>query len=276
MKNLQPIFKWSLLGIFLLGLLLTVWLFFEQQYDKRRHDPQYDIIALLQSSEGKESLKTAFLAELLNLSLDLPTNIFQYDAKQGEKALQACPLIKKAHIDKILPATLYIQYEMRTPIAFIGDFHNAAIDDEGILIPFTPFYTPKNIPIFYLGSSMESLNWGDSIQDLPALCLAKNIYSALLKAHLPGVRIQAMDLVDAFSEQRGRRQVILRLYAKPSDILTSRQEQGFLLRWDPENYAQCLQNLLTLQTNKASLGAASTLTIIDQRLPQLAFIRREG
>ncbi len=269
-------FKWFLLGFLLSGLALTIWLFFDRQQERRKHDPQYEISALIQSCRGKDSLKTAYLAELLALSFNRPTNLFQFDGKQGEKKLFNCPLIKQASIQKIQPATLYVHYEMRTPIAFIGDFKNAVIDEEGFLFPFTPFFTPKNLPVFYLGIAENDFQWGDQLNDLSSLILAKNIYHDLSQAHLPGVEIKSIDLVDAFSEKRGKRQIVVTLHAKSKDIIPSTKDQLFLLRWNPEQYHQCLQNLLTLEKNKSSLGEACSLTIIDQRIPHLALIKREN
>ncbi len=47
---------------------------------------------------------------------------------------------------------------MRTPYAYIGEFANTAIDKEGYLFPFRPFFTPKNLPILYIGLNAGKTN----------------------------------------------------------------------------------------------------------------------
>src|SRR5262245_27517132 len=101
----------------------------------RMQDDAYRIIAIVQSGPQKETLRTVYLAELLSLSVDQPTNLYQFHLETAKKKLSASPLIKSAEIKKMKPGTLLIEYTSRAPVAFLGDFTNTALDDEGFLIP---------------------------------------------------------------------------------------------------------------------------------------------
>ena len=89
------------------------------------------------------------------------------------------PLIKKASIKKIPPGTLYIEYQMRVPLAYLGDYTNTALDEEGYLFPFSPFFTPKKLPIIYLGLQQDDAQWGMTLKQDQRLQLAFD----LLKKH---------------------------------------------------------------------------------------------
>src|SRR5262245_29089640 len=95
-------FWWILLSTLLIsGSTACAVLYYRHLSHIEKHDPAYHISILVQSSAGRERLTTAYLAELLDLSTDRPTNLFSYDAKEGEKKLRECPIIKEAAIVKI-------------------------------------------------------------------------------------------------------------------------------------------------------------------------------
>ena len=85
------------------GVAFMGWLYFLQVRERRLNDEQYQIVAIIQSTPQGDVLKTAYLAELLDLSMDHPINLYQFDVKKGIKTLLANPLIKSASIKKILP-----------------------------------------------------------------------------------------------------------------------------------------------------------------------------
>ena len=138
------------LAVILLSLLCTtgialvgVW-YWQKVQKKQEEDPQFTIVALAQSTTSVDPLKSAYLAELLGLSTDQPQNLYAFDRKAALAKLEGSSLIKKSTLTKVKPGTLLIEYEVREPIAFSGDFSNTAIDEEGFLIPFKPFFTPKS------------------------------------------------------------------------------------------------------------------------------------
>ena len=117
---------------------------------KRMTDEACRIIAIVQTGPEKEALKTAYLAELLNLSVDKPTQLYALNLKKAEERLLASPLIASVELKRIPPGTLYIDYTVRKPIAWLADYNNTALDAGGYLFPAAPFFTPKQLPEIYL------------------------------------------------------------------------------------------------------------------------------
>src|ERR1700722_8295427 len=110
---------------------------------KQNQDPTFFIQALAQASPDGELLKIGCLAELLDLSLDQPKSLLSFSCKAAEERLRKQPIFQEAALSKIKPRTLLVEYRLRRPIAFLGDYSNTALDDTGSLFPFHPFYTPK-------------------------------------------------------------------------------------------------------------------------------------
>ncbi|BBI18369.1 FtsQ-type POTRA domain-containing protein [Neochlamydia sp. S13] len=67
---------------------------------QRLYNSQYNIVAIAQTTPDKEPLKTAYLAELLNLSIDQPTNIFRFNTQAAQQKLLNSPLITHAYVKK--------------------------------------------------------------------------------------------------------------------------------------------------------------------------------
>ena len=151
------------------------WLYFLHLKERRMQDDQYRIVAIVQSTPQADSLKTAYLAEILDLSLDRPANLYQFDSDEGVLTLLSNSLIKEASIRKIHPGTLLISYQMRTPVAYVGEYANTVIDEEGVLFPFRPFFTPKRLPVLYLGIDDEKCKWGNCLKEEPSLKTAFSI-----------------------------------------------------------------------------------------------------
>ncbi len=67
------------------------------------NDDQYHIVSLIQNNPQSDALKTVYLAELLELSLDRPVNLYQLNIQEATQKLLNHPLIKKATIKKFYP-----------------------------------------------------------------------------------------------------------------------------------------------------------------------------
>jgi hypothetical protein len=260
----------ALLWIFFSTLLISGsafmgWLYFLHLKDRRLNDSQYQIVAIIQKTSQKESLKTMYLAELLGLSLDQPVNLYRFDSEEGEKKLKSSPLIKQASIKKIRPGTLFIDYRMRSPVAYLENYSNTAVDEEGYLFPFRPFFTPKNLPAFYLDLDKQ-LRWGDSLGNALNLNLAFNVLRSLEKLRLYHVQIKRIDVSQAFEDSFGKRQIVAVLETNDGT-----REKGHLnfLRLNPDHFHQNLVNYETLCRNNKTSG----IKVIDLRISRLAFIK---
>ena len=216
--------------------------------------PTY-VCRIVQTGPQKEALKTTYLAELMRISADRPITAASFDPAFAKKRLLACPLIKEAKVKIRAPDTVYVDYTVRQPIAWLYDFDNIALDEEGYPFPVSPFFSPKRLPEVYLG--IRNFYWGRPLKERNAE-LALTILQLLNRLSL---QVKRLDVSKAFLPSLGRREVVLIL-----------EEQGFTkaLRLTPKNFAQELGNYLELRPK-----LPATPQIIDLRIPQLAFIQEK-
>lgn len=266
-------FSHAVLWIFFSTLLVSGSAFMGWQYylhlrDVRLNDDQYQIVAIVQKTSQKESLKTMYLAELLGLSIDKPVNLYQFDIEEGEQKLKAFPLIKTAAIKKIRPGTLFIDYEIRIPVAYLENYSNTVVDEEGYLFPFSPFFTPKNLPAFFLPLD-EEVHWGDCLGKHEGLNLAFKVLEKWENLKLYQVHMKRLDVSRAFKESLGQRQIVLVLEEHRAD---AKGLQTYL-RLNPDHFYQNLVNYRTLRSHgKNNLGNGNH--IVDLRIPHTAYIRQ--
>jgi hypothetical protein len=267
--------------------------FWKQSKLKKIQDPKYNITALIQTGPEKEALQTAYLAELLDLSVDLPTNLYAFNEKIGEKKLLSSPLISEAHIKKISPNVLYIDYTVRKPIARIGDYQNVAIDQEGFLFPLSPFFAPKELPEIYLGLPAFGANedsferkggmWLSSLKNRH-FSLALEIFQFLEGSPWrEGIRIKRIDVSNAFAKSLGQREIVI---TTEEELIVKNHHCVFpkILRLCPKDYAKQMHNFLVLrknmmddyskQLNESVVPRSGKFTsrIVDLRIPHLAFV----
>lgn len=258
-----------------------------QKHSKERlYSEKYRITSIIQTGPEKEALKTTYLAELLDLSFDHPTQLYALNIKTAEKKLLASPLIASAKIKRLAPATLYIDYEVRKPIAWVADYKNTAVDAQGFLFPMAPFFSPKQLPEIYLGT----LEVSSQVKG-PHFQLALDILKALDDTPWKkGLRIQRIDVSNAFSPSLGSREIVL--FTEEELVLPKKEGDKELvftfpkiLRLSPKDYSQQLSNFFTLRKSMmedyrrqlSSMnveGGRYAPRIIDLRIPQLAFVER--
>jgi hypothetical protein len=256
----------------------------KKQKNEKLRSSTYRISAIIQTGPEKEALKTAYLAELLGLSADCPTQLYAFNEKKAENRLLASPLIASAKVERLPPSTLYIDYEIRKPVARLADFSNTAIDKEGYLFPIEPFFPPKRLPEIYLGAPSNS---GWQIKS-PYLDLALEILQFLETAPWKeGIRIQRVDVSNAFASSLGQREVVL----FTEEEMSIRKTEGEIvcvfpkiLRLAPKDYTQQLSNFFALrrammedyrkQLASIQEGGRFAPRIVDLRIPQLAFVEK--
>lgn len=269
---------WILVSTLLIsGSALMGWLYYLHMRERRLHDDQYRLVAIVQSTPQAEALKTVYLAEILDLSLDRPVNLYQFSAKEAENILLAHPLIKKAMVKKILPGTIYIDYETRFPAAYLGDYLNTAIDEEGYLFPFHPFFTPKRLPVIYLGLDQQKIAWGSCLKE-QMLQLTWDVLREFDQLQLPQFYLKQLDMTQAYAESYGQRQIVLIVEDINQDWRQAIDANSQVyLRLNTEDYAQSLRNFRTLYLasfQQPALYLEGQPAIIDLRIPHLAFIKK--
>ncbi len=108
---------------------------------------------IAQTGPKKEALSPHTLFSLLEWSQEDLSALSPRLVQAKKKHLAAHPVMKKVELRIEQNNTLLIDYTLRSPVAFLGDFSNRALDVEGHCFPCFPFFTPKRLPTFYLGLS---------------------------------------------------------------------------------------------------------------------------
>ncbi|MCH9630330.1 MAG: hypothetical protein S4CHLAM37_03260 [Chlamydiia bacterium] len=243
-------------------------------------DHAHVIRKIIQTGPHRDHLKTSILAEVLDLSCDDPRLTKRFNVKDAEKKLlKNLPMVKSAKLHIVKPDILYIDYMMRVPMAMLYDFENTAIDEEGYLFPFSPFYSPKSIPEIYLGMQAEEASFDKPLKE-EALLLATRVLKSLRKIALhQNFYIKRIDVSHAFERSLGKREIVLQLYSKNHTLYLS-PKSSFLysVRLDPSNYAKNLGDYLMLHKELVALEklydykVKEDERVIDMRLDNTAYI----
>lgn len=223
------------IGLLVAGLLWMGRLYLDKEAHRRLHDPQYHIVAIVQTHETSDRLNSGYLAECLDLSCDRPENLYAFDLEKAHLRLLASPLIASVKIKKIPPGTLHILYRMRQPIAYVGDVTNTAVDREGVLFPVSPFYAPKKIPHIFLGLPFTELSWGKSVRETPVFQKALAVLT-----EGTGQELEVVDCSRMGEKTLGGRELVLRnqegmfLRIYPDEIVEGFRKWGDFCRAFPE------------------------------------------
>jgi len=233
---------------------------------KREGDPRYRIVAVVQTGPEKEQLKTEYLGELLELSVDKPQNLYHFRTREAAARLKQSPLIEEASVKRVAPGTLFIDYKGRRPAAFLGDYSNTAFDKNGFLFPFKPFFTPKNLPVVTFGIWKRPTTkiWGKRLKGKKA----ELAYSLIGKFKKRGLALQKLDLSGAFAPSLGRREIVATLI-EPS------LKRELILRLSSDGWKEGFNRYLSLRRHFDRVfenRAADHPVIIDLRIPELGFI----
>lgn len=209
------------------------------------------ILAIAQTSRSGRSLEGVFLAEAMGLCIDRQAPLDLFEAK--EKLLKT-DLFKNVSLKIIKPHTLFVDYELRSPIATLGNYTNTLIDEEGVFFPSAPFFSPRLLPEIRLEHLQFSTPWGEKMPQTH-LTMAATILRLLGKRS--SIRI---DLSQADEATAGKKQIIVLL------------NKTRILRLTTKNYPQELSRYLILE--KTILNQDSSPLVVDLRIPDIAYIER--
>lgn len=143
----------ALLGslCFTLTVAFLSYQYYLQWVEERKVDQRFVVQGLIQTGYEKEPLPTEALIELMGLSHDKPLNLYAASEKRLANRLLTTPFFKEVKVGKIYPNVLYVDYVAKKPFAYLKDYSNTLIAEDGTLLPFKPFFPPKNFPSIYLG-----------------------------------------------------------------------------------------------------------------------------
>lgn len=290
---LRTALLWILLSTLLISGSASIGVvYYRHVKNQRLKQPQYNIVAIVQTTPDKERLKTIFLAELLNLSVDQPTNLFRFNSKEAQKKLLSSSLITSARVKKILPGTVYVDYTLRKPVATLLDYSNTVIDHEAVAFPFKPFFTPKILPEIYLGmNDPVSHIWGRTIQGIKCRLALYLLDLITENFDIKNSSLIRIDVSKALADSEGQKQIVViiedhvKMTSKSGATIKVIVPQ--ILRLSVDHYRQELANFLAihsvLQERNFNLPAESyekDVRVepfwIDLRLPELAYIKNGG
>ncbi len=288
--SLAAALGWIALSTLLVsGSAAAAWVYSHYLEESRRSDSAFYLTTLVQTGPEREALKSLYLAEQLNLSIDEPTNIYGFDLQEARDRLLASPVIKEATVKSFNPGTVYIDYTIRKPIAYVGDYTNTAIDEEGYLFPAEPFYTPKRLPEIYFGLPKQldaDQLWGKQVTS-PEHQKALEVMTAVNRILGTATsRIVKLDVSQAFADSYGKRQIILVIEEKITHEVASRPTLLLLpriLRLHSTRYEEALRDYTILrddlQRHLPSGDFSETqvvrypVVVVDLRIPNLAYIQ---
>jgi hypothetical protein len=284
-KLSQAIF-WIFFSTFIIsGTNLFIFLQVKKYQKNKFISSRYQIKAIAQK-QNEITLDVNYLAEVIGLSFTNPSNIFLFDENKAKEKLLACPFIKEARIKKIKPDCLFIDYEIRKPLASLYDLENVAIDEEGYIFPMNPFYPPMDLCKFYL--NIEKFKGYEKL-DVERTFYALDIYKKLKDSGFADlVRIKVLDTSRLELKSYGKKEILL-FIEEQLKIKKAQKDIVFIfpiiLRLALSNYLEQIGNYIALRMkilhdyenqlknidfeNNIVKFAPKT---IDLRLSKLAFI----
>ncbi|TXI37465.1 MAG: hypothetical protein E6Q59_07790 [Nitrosomonas sp.] len=286
--SLGAAIAWIALSVVVIsGSAAACWYYYGYLQKVRSTDSAFNVSILVQTGPEREALKNSYLAEVLDLSIDQPTNIYAFDLDKARDSLLASPVIKEAVVKAFNPGTVYVDYTIRKPVAYIGDYTNTAVDQEGFLFPAEPYYTPKRLPEVYLGlpeeMSAEDL-WGQQLHSveykkaLDVIAATSRIFGA------GSSRVIKVDVSKAFADSYGKRQIVLTIEEQITQETASLPVLCCLpriLRLHSVHYEAALREYVVLRDHlrgKLPIPDGSMqlirhpVAVIDLRLPSLAYV----
>jgi len=271
---------------------LILFIFLQWQHQKKR-DPRLFLTTMIQTGPQKNALPSEYLAELMGMSRDQPPHLLSFNVKKKEAALLLSPLIKTAKVTLITPQTVYVDYSVRKPLAWLYEYENTALDEEGYIFPVRPFFSPKQLPELYLGlppfgntANPQELSGGRWNLPLQGKEVKLGLKLLQLTCHLP---LRRIDLSNAYSPSLGSREIVLYL---EDEFLHRTEEKEHLvivprlIRLSTKNFSKELSNFLELrkellEKEKQGLNLSldtpfiytACLQVIDLRIDGLGFMK---
>ncbi len=248
---------WILTSIFFVTGSAAVGLFFFTRWQNRQKtDPKYLITTIVQTGPKKNVLTSEYLSEVMDLSRDRPAHQFKFDVKRAERALLGSPLIKQAKVSLMKPNTVYVDYTVRKPLAWIFEYDNIAIDAEGYLFPVYPHFSPKQLPELYLGlepfgKSVPVGEKGPGQWNVPLKGKYVKLGIDLLK-RTRNLNVRRIDVSNAYAATLGSREIVV--YVEDEILVTQAQKEHLcifprLVRLSTKNHLKELSNFLELRDN---------------------------
>ena len=207
------------------AILAFVWTTYKEMEAARREDPHYSILHLILLPKGEEKLPARYFAEKLGLSTDHPTNMYRFDMESARRTLEAEPILRSVKLRLFTPGILAIHYEARSPCIYLGDYLNTAVDQDGVRIPYAPFFTPRRLPKLYCGKTDDEPIWGGKMDASYWEITKKLLPLAGPTPKWPCMTLQHIDLSRMHAPTVGSREIIIQV---DEELVAESKELGKL------------------------------------------------
>ncbi len=223
------------------GGTVALWRYYRQNKQERINNPDYYLTNIVQAP--REVLKSGFFEELFDLSVDQPTSCYGFNVEAAQRKLDALIAMRTAHVKVLPPHTVYVEYSLRTPIAYLANRTNTLLDMTGVTFPAEPFFTPKRLPEFYL-----------DLDDEHSFATALAVNDESLEA---GFRVKRVDLAWSNAPHCGRREIVVLIECNGAE---------HCLRLDPDAWKDGFRRYKSM-VDELKGGA-----VVDLRIQNMAFI----
>lgn len=231
------------------------------RHKQKCHDPSLQITQLVQTGPVKEAVKSTHLEEMLGLSCDQPVFLYDFNLAHAKEKLLSYGIFKEVSLSLEPPNSLLVDYKMREPVAYLADYDNLVIDDNQVIFPLSPYYTPKILPKIYLGSRLDPLTYGARLED-EKLTVAFEILDFFSKIGAKSQKIHQVDVSKLRASTLGQQEIVVHLYE-----MLGKQNYERFLRLSISNYLEELEHYLNLK--QMSMGAD---LVVDLRLLPNAYL----
>lgn len=202
-------YRWlSIVGITGISAALVLWFLYEHQRLSRSLDSAYNLRFLSQTGPEIEPLPSGYLLELMNISIDDPLSIYKLNLHDLKHKLLQSPCILDAMVELDPPSGLRVIYRARHPLGVVANMANALVDDQGVLVPYKPYYRPLNLPkiVLALDGAPKGIElWGHRALSEELLTLLLDVISHPLWQR---VNLLQIDLSRCLHRDFGQRELV--------------------------------------------------------------------
>lgn len=224
------------------------------------YSQESQITEIVQTSSEREALPTLYLAELMGLSKDKPSYMMAFDLDVAKERLIQSPVIANADVKLRKPQSVYVDYEVKRPIAYLSDIRNLVFDETGSIFPLRPYFAPKKLPHVYIGAVKVPLTEIEKEKQRLALEVMGYFYRATSEMSISLLQI---DLCNCNHESLGKQEIIMKV---------EYNKQKHFLRLSSLEYRKEFSNYLEIKDKLVYDYNYANKLMIDFRLSDLAYV----
>lgn len=233
------------------------------QPEKMAHSTKVSkpVLYIIQTGPQKGQLTTSRLCSMLN-----ETTWSNILSGEGDELSVKNDLSSYSHIASVDAVafkdkeTLYIDYTLKKPLFILGNVYNAAVDLNGSIFEYAPYYSAK-LPTLYIPSSEKS---GRDCLENRVCSIVKTMQPLLsLLQEKSSSNIERVDLRQMFADTLGKKEIV---------ITISYDDRRHILRFSPFFLESGINSYILLLKDGEYIKKESH--IIDLRIDKNVFLEK--